>query len=374
MSKRMRIFGFFAIFLLISVLSLSPFILRKSEAASLGNTYLFLERMQVNTTTDMILLVTPSSNFDSGSTLTIAFPHDNGEWCRVDYSVNLTAAGTASSALDLGGDWDIDAALPDGGSGLSVTCYQGDDGGGLYDRLVVTGLGALTGGTSYGLEITGHADFQTVNSAGQHLVTVQITEGSDIESISFEINLVTGDQVTVTASVAEAETITCTINSSSVPLGTLYRGGAYTTAGHTINTVTSEGIGGFYWAVYGEGDGTGTDAGLATTDSGGDILPSTGSTTINLLTASEGFGLIVTSADGTVTDDFQDTTPGIFGALNRTFDGARVILYGAADSVGFDSTITLGAKAAGDSVIGSYEETLTYVCGGYIGTGDIVTP
>jgi hypothetical protein len=171
MKKLIPIFFVFAI----SLVLISSIVLRSIGASSLSNTYLFLERMQVDTSTGMILLITPSTNFASDSTLTITFPHDAGEWCRVDETV-LTATGAANSALDLGGDWDIDGVLPTTGS-FVATCHQGDSGAGLYDRIVVTGIDALTGGTSYGLEISSNANFKTVNEVDSHNVTVDLNDG-----------------------------------------------------------------------------------------------------------------------------------------------------------------------------------------------------
>jgi uncharacterized protein (TIGR02145 family) len=364
MKKLIPIFFVFAI----SLVLISSIVLRSIGASSLSNTYLFLERMQVDTSTGMILLITPSTNFASDSTLTITFPHDAGEWCRVDETV-LTATGAASSALDLGGDWDIDAVLPTTGS-FTATCHQGDSLSGLYDRIVVTGIDALTGGVSYGLEISSNSNFKTVNEVDSHNVTVDLNDGIKMESITFGVNLVSGDGVTVTADVAAAETITCSIGTDTVPLGMLYKGGAYVTGSHTISTLTSSGVGGFYWSVYGEGDGS-TEAGLYNSDGATDILPSTGSTTIDLRTTTSGFGLVVTSPFGNIPGNFSNSTPGVFGSINRTFSGTRVILYGGAHTEGFNSTVTIGARAGSDKLDGDYEETLTYVCGGFIGLGGV---
>jgi len=68
----------------------------------------------------------------------------------------------------------------------------------------------------------------------------------------------------------------------------------------------------------------------------------------------------------TVVADFSNASPGTFGALDRATAGAQLILYqNANQSSGESSTVTYGARAASSAQAGSYQESVTFVCGGY---------
>jgi hypothetical protein len=208
----------------------------------------------------------------------------------------------------------------------------------------------------------------TSSTTGHRTITVEISEGVTIDSKAFNVYIIANDQVVVSATVSGAPSVTCQISTNTVSLGTLYPGGSFVTATHTIGTSSSNS--GYYWAAYGEGDGS-TDAGLYKSPSSPYLIASTGSTTIDLTGGNaEGFGMTVSDPDtaGTavVPTDFQTGTLGQFGSLDRAAAGARLILY-QPDEQGSNenSTITYGARASSAAVSGSYQETVTFVCGGY---------
>ena len=339
----------------------------RAEAGAIQNSYLHLSRMKVDIATgvEMVLAVNPASSFTT-PTIDIVFPDaDDGNWCRTNGA--LTVAGTATGVPDQGGQA-IDSALP---GTLSASCTAGS-GAGSYDTITITGVTALTNGTTYGVSLSGSVGvLGTDDTTGNHLTTINITEGLTKDTITYAVELVTDDQVVITASVVEAPTVTCSLSTNSVALGTLYQGGSYSTATHTITASTSTGADGYYWVAYGEGDGT-TDAGLYKSVATADLLASTGSGTVDL-TAGEGFGMVVTDPDSgsstseAVVADFSDATTGTFGALDRAFAGAQMIMYqqGAAETTGDTATVTYGARAGAAAEIGSYQETVTFVCGGY---------
>jgi uncharacterized protein (TIGR02145 family) len=327
------------------------------NAASLGETYLFLENMEVNTSTGMTVLITPSTDFDSGGTLTIYFPHtQGGEWCKVN-DTTLSVTGVESSALDIGG-WSIDGALT---GSLTGKCFQGS---GSSDTIVVSGVGELTAGSSYGVTIDAPSDnkFTTGSVTGSNVVTVSLQKGEKVESATFSVTLVTDGQIILTADVIDAESITCSISTNLVAFDKLFRGGAYATQNHTLSVTSSDPNGGFYWAVYGEGDGSG--AGLATEEGAGYLLPSTGGTMD--LRIAEGFGLISSAASGFIPENFTYTASGVFGSIGMGFNEAKLIFAEAGTVEDFITTITLGARASSNAVVGDYTETLTYICGSYI--------
>lgn len=321
-------------------------------------------------TVEIVLAFEVSQSFSSGGQVEITFPlADATEWCRT--ASTLTVAGVTSSAADLSGtDWDIDSALPDSGGGLSGSCTQGN-GSTTVDTITITGVGALSTATTYGVKISNGSSagvLGTSSTTGLRTLAVEVTQSTTIDSKAFSIYIITDDQVVVSATVSAAPSVTCNISTNSANLGTLYPGGSFVTTTHTIGTSTSNA--GYYWAAYGQGDGS-TDAGLYKVAPSPYLIASTGSTTIDLTGGnSEGFGMTVSDPDAggsaVVPANFQTGTLGQFGALDRAPAGARLILYQPDEQAASENaTITYGARASSAAVSGSYSETVTFVCGGY---------
>ena len=337
-----------------------------SHAATLADAYLYLNRIKANQTSgiEYILAINTTSSFTSGTTVTIEFAdNQDGGWCRT--AGTLTATGVTSSTANLSGtDWNIDASLP---GSLSANCSKGSTG--TSDKITITGVGALTAGTTYGVKIVGSTGILgTYSTAGQHNVTVSVIKDALIDSMTFKIQTVSDDQVVVSATVAETPSVSCSISTNTVNLGTLYPGGNYSVATHTI---TSTATNGYYWAAYGTGNGSTGDAGLYKSTPTTYLIPSGSTSTLDLRVAnSEGFGITLSDPDSTgpatVATNFVDTTLGVFGTLDRGTQGAKLILSkGAEAATNETSTITYGARAGTSAVAGSYQETVTYVCGGY---------
>ncbi len=347
MSKRFKILTLCFWLLSFVFVSFSPLFLGRLSASSLGPSSLFLETMQVDVPgVGFQVLVKPNTNFSSGGSLKISFPDSaSGDWCKQNGQV-LTTAGIASSEVGA-----IDSALP---GTLVGTCYQNSSG----DYVEITGIEALTGGLTYGVEVSGHANFSTGPDIGNNLVLFELTSGIKTESRDFSVYLVSNNKIRISAEVSDADSVICSISTSSVSMGVLYKGGAYITANHTLGTSTTGGSKGYYWTVFG------TNAGLYNPNY---LIGSLGST-VNLLTG-EGFGLVINPNTGaSVPSDFQIGPLGMFGSIKQGFDNARMILYRSGEQTNHEeATVTLGARASGEAVAGNYEEVLTYSCGGYVG-------
>lgn len=357
------------------VLMLSFLIVTTTQAGTLSAVYVFLSRLKINLNgtgtqaVEMILAIDTSTPVASGSTIKIEFPDaEDAKWCRT--AGTLTVSGIAGSAVDLpASNWSIDAALPTTGT-LTATCTQG--GTGTVDTITISNVGALTAGTTYGVKISsGTGIIGTDSTAGDHILNISVNVGGvPVDSKSIKIYLVNDDTVVVTATVADIAYVSCTIESNSVNLGTLYPGGTYVTGSHTIGTSTSSN--GYYWAVYGTGDGS-TDAGLWHTPT---LIQSGPTATLNLASSTVyGFGITLSDPDyvdetnqgaATVPTNFKNTTPGVFGTIDRLYSGAKLVLYqngtqGSAES----STVTYGAKAQPTATPGAYTEYVYFICGGY---------
>ena len=363
---------FFVVLLLVGVLLLSPFFRMTLKADGvLGESSLFLERMEADVATDMTVMFTPSATFNDEANVRefrIIFPGTgDGVWCLQD-NATLTITGVDSSAIDQGAEsaWDIDNALQDFGveNELTATCHQGAQ----NDYIEVVNIGTLTGTQSYGFKLdAAEAVFKT-GAAGQHLISYQLEEDGVIENLTFGIVLLASDQVSVTAEVLDVDTITCTVGADII-LPNLFPGGVYVTGSHGLSTDASGA--GYYWTVYGEGDGA-TEAGLFL--SGDNLLSSQHpSGTINLLTG-EGFGIEFSGTPSVTPEtNYNSATnggTGIFGQVTRD----PILILQSPNPGEHSYTITVGARAASNRPAGIYTETLTYVCGSYVGVPEVCQP
>ena len=363
---------------IVLLVSLSFFFLPsfKSNAGALAALYLYLSRIEANVAgsteqLEIVLAIDTSQTIPTGGTVKLYFPDaDDAMWCRTAGSLTV-AAVTASAADESGTNWDIDSGLPTSGT-LTATCSQGS-GASSVDTITISNVGTVTAGTTYGVKLTNGSAagvIGTDDTSGEHEITVEAKNGATIDSSTFKVYLIANDTVVVSATVSSVPSVNCSISTNTVNLGSLYPGGSYATGTHTITTSTSTTTSGYYWAAYGEGDGS-TDAGLYKSSVTTDLLASTGSTTIALTGVdSEGFGMTLSDPDAAgaavVVTDFSDASAGTFGALDRAPAGAQLILYqNANQSSGEASTVTYGARAASAAQAGSYQESVTFVCGGY---------
>jgi len=244
-------------------------------------------------------------------------------------------------------------------------------------EIYIDGATSLDSTLTYGVHIEqsgAGAVLGTASTIGSHVVSLTVKNDSipQLDTKSFGVHLVADDTVEITATVLEVPTVSCSIFPTSVALGNLYQGGSYVTGTHAISTSTSNSASGYYWSVYGDGNGAtagyGADAGLY---NAADTIPSTGSSTLDLRTPNTAaFGMVASVPDlgsAVVSTDFGDGTPGVFGALDAGPDGAQLLLYQIGPQTGdaAESDITYGARADSGTTAGSYVEYVTFICGGY---------
>ena len=348
-----------------------------SEAGVFPALYFYKSRMKANlvgtgvNAVEFVLALTTTQAFDAGTTsITIYFPdgasHDT-LWCRTGGV--LTATGVTASAADQAtSNWDIDAVLPFNTGGFTATCVQAAAGD--PDKITLTNVGALTTGTTYGVKFeTSTGILGTGNSTAASVILVELKEGVKTDYGSFEFRLLAEDQVTIDAIVSALPSITCTLTPTTVDLGTLMPGASFATGTSTITTTTSATAEGYYWVVYGKGNDT--NSGLWKSASTTYLIQSGAADTQDLRgIGTEGFGLTAsppTNTGGTVATRFVDTTFGIFGTLGVSgTPGAKMLLHKAsAQTTTSSSTITFGGRAGTTAEPGTYQEKVTFVCGGY---------
>ncbi len=339
-----------------------------SDAATLTAAYVMFNRMGASLTgTDDIeiyIAFETSGAVATGGELTLEFPDaDDTHWC--DTATDLTVSGETSTPADSTGQYVVDAALP---GTLSASCTQGS-GASSVDTITITGLTGLTAGQTYAVKVSDGTTGQLgTSTAGNHITVLTITQGTTVETKSFGVYIVADDEVDITATVQDVETVTCSLSTNAVALGNLYKGGAYVTGTHTISTSTSASAAGYYWVAYGTGDSS-VDAGLYKSTATTYLIASSGgANTVDISTpGSEGFGMNVTVPTGaTGGTGYSGNGAGVFGSLGMGDGEVEQILYQiGAQVVSEDSTITYGARAGASAEAGSYAETVTFVCGGY---------
>ena len=351
----------------------------QTESARFEALYFFMSRMEAgldgtgDDEVEHIIAFRPTQNFSSGGTLTIYFPSgQHTEWCRDAGALEVEGVDESAADLPTDPEWEIGPALPAAGT-LSATCVIGT-GINDPDRVTISNVGALTAGITYGVRIA--SDTGTLGTGEDDgiplVILVEMQEGADLDFGIFEFQLLEEDQVVITAFVSEIPSVTCEIGVTEVDLGTLFPGAAYQTGTTTIAAETSANAEGYYWVVYGQGDGT--NSGLFNSVEN-NLLQSGPTDTLNLAGfGTEGFGLVASTplvgaaTAGTVATRFLDTTVGTFGTLGASGpSGAKLLIYWpTSQELGLaTSTITFGGRAGAGADPGDYEETVTFVCGGY---------
>lgn len=354
------------------------------SAATLDAAWVRLSRMQSDldgtSGQEVIIFVgfTAERTTSSNSTLTLDFATD-ASWCRTAGALIIDRDNATGDGLDAllepteltGTNYEVDAYIPDGTT-VSAACAT------TGTTITVSNIGNMTAGTTYGFYLLNGAAagvLGTPNNTGE-IVTITATNGSDIDTAIFDVELLADDTVTINATVADAPTITCVINGGgTVNLGTLYRNGAANTGSHTISTTTSvDATNGFYWTIYGTGDGT--DSGLYKSTATtylitSDDTPGAGSTpgtTANLNT-SEGFGVTAAAGAGTETipANFDGTSAADVGYLGASgVAGAQLLLYKtSAQTSASNATVNYFGRAGASAEVGSYTEVVTLTCGLY---------
>lgn len=189
-------------------------------------------------------------DFDSGDELRIDFPHSSaftqgGTWAVADFTVSD------------GSSTDVNAVEATGSpNGAVAGCSDDNNNVGIEIDTTNLVFSIIPCGGSYTASATGATIIFTIDgttadgtltnptSAGAYTITIandENNDGSDNDTTSIVVRIVTNDQVTVTATVDP--TFTFSLGSSSVSLGTLGTG-TTGTGTHTVSASTN-GSGGF---------------------------------------------------------------------------------------------------------------------------------
>ncbi|MFC1687058.1 hypothetical protein ACFL0L_00575 [Patescibacteria group bacterium] len=333
---------FYAIIAFFALSMVMP--LQYAHAGTLTTPRDYLNRVKENLTSGVqheIFFTTETavSGGAGNNEVKLVFPDaDDGDWCAT------AGTGTATGITDPTGGSETATVLP---GTLAVSCTQGA-GASNYDTITVTGVNDLSSATKYGVRITdtGTGSLGTPAATTTGVITVSTTEGAgDIDSANTAVDIITDDQIAVSATVPPS--ITFTISSNTVALGTL-SSAAVSTGSHTIQTVTNA-VSGYTTLVYDDGN---LRKGADDINDVADLAVTAGS---------EEYGI-------STTDTSQDIiTDGGGGCSGSTYDADPITTTqqsaAGATSGPVDETITICymASIASTTVAGAYAHTVTFV-------------
>lgn len=259
---------------------------------------------------------------------------DVGDWCAT--AGTLTALGIT----DPTGGSESATALP---GTLTAACTQIGN-----DEIVVSAVNDLTAATKYGVRITdtGTGSLGTPANTTTGTVTVSTTEGAgDIDAANTAVDIITDDQIAVSATVPPS--ITFTISSNTIALGTL-SSAAVSTGSHTVQTVTNA-VSGYTTLVYDDGN---LRKGADDINDVADLAVTVGSEEYGISTTDTGQD-IITDGGGGCSGSTYDADP-----ITTTQQSAAGAASGPVDET---ITICYMASIATTTVAGAYAHTVTFV-------------
>jgi len=289
--------------------------------------------------THNLVFTVPAGNSGTEAEVHLIFPvddtNDDTKWCRT--ADTIIVAGSTLYATN---------ALP---GTLVATCAQTDD------TLTITGVTNLSASTEYGVLISdgGAGALGTGLAATTGVITVQTRDSGQtpIDSQQVAIDIIADDQVTVAAGVAP--TITVSLSSNSIDLGTL--SDSLVSQDGITSTVTTNSANGYSSTVYYDNTLTSAGADTISDTAGGDIVAGT-----------EEFGVSTSDSGNTITvwspAACTDTASTSDATALTTSPQAFAAATGAVSSEA--TTLCFLASITGTTEAGTYTNTVTLVTTG----------
>ncbi|MFA5051925.1 MAG: hypothetical protein WC544_02575 [Patescibacteria group bacterium] len=337
LAKKLSIALYAALFVFTMVL---PW--QAAQAATLTTPRDYLSRVAENLTTGEVhqVFFTTDTAVSGGAGLNsviIVFPDgDDNTWCATAGS-DLVATGITNPT----GGTESATQLP---GSLTAACTVGS-GASSYDTITVSGVNDLAGSTKYGVQIsdgsTGKLGTPANTTTG--LITIKTNNGStDVDTAQTAVDIISNDQVSVSATVPPS--ITFTVSSTSINLGTLSTG-AVANSTHTVRTITNA-ANGYVTYVYSDGN---------LRNGANTITATTGA----LSAGTAGYGIATTDTGQTISNDAAcGSAPFTVTALTTSQQSIAGATSGPVDET---ITICYAAAIASDTVAGAYGQTVTFV-------------
>jgi hypothetical protein len=309
-----------------------------------------MSRLKASTASNHTIQFVTPTGLTAGQTITLTFSSDfTGVASIVFGDVDLATAATCSGFVDRtlaaspsGATWGV------GSSGQVVT--------------LTSGTGTITAGHCVQIEIGTNATSgvtgtnQISNGSSDDDDTVAIG-GTFADSGSLSVDIITDDQVSVTATVSPS--ITFSISDNTIGFGTLSAAASHYATGDTLGD-TSEQV------AHTLAAGTNATSGYVmyvlgdTLKSGANDITAIGGTAATPATGTEQFGFRMTASGGSgaVLSPYNDGTPKY--AYNATTTSQDDIASAAGASATTTYNVYYLANIASNTEAGAYSTTLTY--------------
>jgi hypothetical protein len=338
---RLRIDKHLAAALMVLPTFLALFTVQPAQAADLGGTLVRFDRMQISTATTGTVCARPTSTATEAD-VQVVFPTGYTLGTAANFTVNTT-----NTAWPSGG-----TAWPSIATATNVT-----------SQTVTFPSGDLTPSTLYCFNWANSAAVTVKSSATSSntgTVTTRSSGPTNVDSSGYSTASVSGDQITVTASVPS--TFSFALSATTDALGTLSTGAVTsspTPRTATINTNSKNG-----WMVWARDANTGLTSATASST----IASTTPGTNSTLVAGTAGYNMGVTSSQAggsgtiTVAAPFVGTGTGQGGGLDTSL---RMI----ASSTGTADTAALTLKnnvaiSALTAAASDYTDTITVIGAG----------
>jgi len=330
-SKQIVLFG------LLLILAFSPFLLiGRASAGTLTETFVRTDRIQINTQTTGTVCATQTTA-GTDTTMQVTFPTGYTLGTAANFTVSTTNNAWPAGA----------AAWPGIATATNVT-----------GQVVTFPSTTLTIATLYCFNWTNNLAVKTAaatSSANTGTVATYASGPTLIDSGSYALPTVTGDQISVTASVPQA--FSFALSGTTDPLGTLSI--AAVTSSPTPRTITINTNAGNGWLVWAEDANVGLNSAsksytIGSTTPGANSTETAGTTGYNM-----GVTSTQTSGSGTITV----AVPFVGGTVGRG-GGLNTSLATVASSTGTagNAVLTLTNNAAISSIVppaNDYADTIT---------------
>jgi len=327
---------------------LALIIVKRAQAAGLTAPSDTMSRQQVSQNSSHIIKFTTQNAIQTtGDTITITFPSDFNFTSKTISTVTFTHG--ASTGLE---NTETLAATP------SASAW-GAAFSGTQDRIFTLtaptdGVGAAAVAASDKIIIT-YDNTNSVNGSSNATYVISIAvAGSSSESGSVAVYLLTGDQISVTASVDP--TITFSLDHTSTDFGTITSTSVKTSSPNITFTTSTNANSGYTISVQDQGNNT--NPGLYNSVSSYLLGSADASydSSANLDSVA-GYGIQATSATATIAAHYNQSSDTV-GGYTRT-PQTLASFNGVANSQAV--TITSKAKVLGSALAGSYTDTVTVV-------------
>jgi hypothetical protein len=307
-----------------------------------------MSRLQVSqNSSHQIKFTTQSAVQTTGDTITITFPADFNFTSKTISTVAFTHGASTGTE-----NTETLAGSPTGSAWGAV--FSGTQNRVLTLTVPTDGVGAAAVAASDKIIIT-YDSTNSVNGSSNTTYNISVAvAGSATESGSLAVNLLTSDQISVTANVDP--TITFSLDHTSTDFGTISATSVKTSSPNiTLQTSTNATSG---YTISIQDQGSGSNPGLYNSVSSyllGSADASYNSTAD--LSSVAGYGIQATSATATIAARYNQTsntvggysrTPQTLASYNSVADSQQV-------------TITSKAKVTGSSPAGSYADTITVI-------------